>query len=58
VYSEFSPSYTKNGLLFASDSRYRKLSKIQTYVESKGDFLDVYEVKAESAFLKMGVVKF
>tara|TARA_R110002051_G_scaffold4587_2_gene25098 strand:+ start:2513 stop:4450 length:1938 start_codon:yes stop_codon:yes gene_type:complete len=48
VYSEFAPSYTKNGLLFASDRDTGNLAKYRHTWNSK-DFLDVYEVKVESA---------
>jgi outer membrane protein OmpA-like peptidoglycan-associated protein len=53
VYSEFAPSYYKEGLLFSSDRDTGNLARYRHTWNSK-DFLDLYKVNADS--LSMGSV--
>lgn len=47
VYSEFAPSYYKNGLIFSSDRDTGNLAKYRHTWNSK-DFLDLYKVNADT----------
>jgi outer membrane protein OmpA-like peptidoglycan-associated protein len=50
VYSEFAPSYYKEGLIFSSDRDTGNLAKYRHTWNSK-DFLDLYKVNADSTSL-------